>query len=121
MTMTTLSAREERGVAIAKSAKIARRGECYLVPSQSGNRKYSVFPKREKPFCSCRDHEATGADCKHSYAVRYFLQAEQHADGSVTVTETMTVTERQTYQQDRPAYDAAQPREKPHVLQLARE
>jgi transposase len=115
-----LSNREQRGVLIATTMKISKRGDCYLVPSQSCNRKYSVFPEREKPFCSCPDHEATGQNCKHIFAALYTIQREKNPDGTETVTETLIV-QKTTYQQDWPNYNAAQTTEKEWFRKLLAE
>ena len=52
--------RQERGMMIAATTKLTRKGEAWQVPSQAGNgTKYVVHP--EKGYCSCPDHDATGA------------------------------------------------------------
>jgi hypothetical protein len=53
--------------------------------------------------------------CKHIHAVEYTLRRKENADGSVTTTQTVTVTEtkkRRTYPQVWPAYNRAQTNEK---------
>ncbi len=104
------SAGEQRGLTIAATLKLANEQDgWWTVPSQTGNgKKYVVCLERKTPFCSCPDHEATGKDCKHIYAVRYVLERELDENGNVTVTETLTVTKRKTYKQDWPNYDLAQ-------------
>jgi transposase len=96
-----MNAREERGLVIAATQKLTQKGKVWLVPSQNGKGKYTVCPDHDSPFCSCPDHEETGQPCKHVYAVRYTLDRDQQADGTVTETRTMTFTEKKTY---RPAY-----------------
>src|SRR2546421_244390 len=103
-----LSNREQRGVLIATTMKLTHRGNCWIVPSQTGHGKYHVFPKRKKPFCNCPDHEETGENCKHIFAAMYAIQRETNPDGTETVTETVIVQKR--YTQDWPAYNAAQTR-----------
>jgi hypothetical protein len=119
MTTTT---REQRGLAIAATCKINKSGESYLVPSQSGNGKYTVNVG-DQPHCSCPDHETTGSSCKHIFAVKYFIQRELNFDGSVTVTEAVQVTavRKTTYKQQWPAYNAAQTNEKREFLILLRD
>jgi len=60
--------------------------------------------------------------CKHIYAVEYTVRQKANADGSTTVTETLTVSatveKRTTYKQDWPAYNAAQVNERRHFLSL---
>lgn len=56
--------------------------------------------------------------CKHIYAVRFTLQSQSNRDGTVTVTETLTVERKTTYPQNWPAYNAAQSVEKDRVQEL---
>ena len=53
-------------------------------------------------------------NCKHIFAVTYVMKREQNADGSETVTKSVTVTaaRRTTYPQNWAAYNAAQTNEK---------
>jgi len=65
--------------------------------------------------CTCPDYETRQQTCKHIFAVTYVMKREEHADGSTTVTKSITVTattERTTYPQNWPAYNAAQMNEK---------
>jgi transposase len=52
-------------------------------------------------------------DCKHIFAARFVLRRERNADGSTTVTKsvTLTATERTTYPQNWSAYNEAQTNE----------
>jgi transposase len=115
--------REQRGLAIAATCKIDHKGGVYLVPSQSGNKKYTVCPDPESPHCSCPDHETRGVVCKHIFAVQFAIQRELSPDGTETLTKTMTVTEtvkRQTYPQKWKEYNAAQVNEKDEFKLLLR-
>ena len=108
-------AREQRGQDIAKVAVLARRPDgAWLVPSMSGNGKYTVNVGTDKPTCTCPDCE-NGFKCKHIYAVEVVMKREttRNVDGSTTVTETVAVkaTKKTTYPQDWPAYNAAQTNE----------
>jgi len=112
--------RRQRGVEIAKVARIDRRGENYLVPSMSGNGRYVVDPVAVT--CTCPDHEQRGCKCKHLYAVEVMASREitRNTDGTTTVTETVAIkaTKRTTYPQNWPAYNAAQTTEKKHFQSL---
>lgn len=111
--------RQQRGLQIAATAKIAKKGSAWLVPSQSGKGRYTVCPDPQMPHCTCPDHSDGGHRCKHIIAVEYVLLRESNADGSTTVTETITVQQvRKTYPQDWRAYNAAQTREKEQFLDL---
>ena len=110
--------REQRGLVIAAVCKIVQKGKAWLVPSLNSAAKYTVIPDEQAPHCSCLDHETRGCICKHIFAVRCVINREQEADGSETITKTMTITEtttkRPTYPQNWPAYNAAQTNEKRH-------
>jgi transposase len=114
-------ARQQRGMEIAATAKITRKGEAWLVPSQTGKgNRYTVIPSKDAPHCSCPDHETRGVKCKHLFAVEYVMRREENSDGTATVTETLTVSEtvRKTYPQNWKAYNAAQTSEKETFLKL---
>jgi transposase len=111
-----IEGRKQRGLEIAAITKIAKSDDgCWWVPSQSQKMlKYRVTLGPEC-HCSCPDHEERGCKCKHVYAVEYAIKREQNADGSETVTESVTVSaskHRPTYPQNWPAYNEAQTNEK---------
>ena len=119
-----IEVRKQRGLEIAALARIDKQNDVYLVPSQTDPRhpKYKVRYSTDRPTCDCPDHETRGCRCKHIYAVEYFIRREHHADGSTTVTETVTVSKtRKTYAQDWPNYNAAQVNEKKHFRDLLRD
>ena len=115
-----MSERQQKALAIAAKSKIAKKGDVWLVPSQSGNGSYKVNnTDPDWPTCTCPDFELRRIHCKHIYAVEIVVEREQSitetTDGDVTtttVTESVKVTKRVTYKQDWPAYDAAQTNEK---------
>src|SRR5215216_2937959 len=119
----SMSLREAKGREIADRARIVKSGNLYIVPSQSGGKKYKVDPVAGS--CSCPDFDFTQAKCKHMFAVEFTVQRERKtvtetkADGSTqtTVTETVTV-KRKTYPQDWPAYNMAQTKEKAIFLYM---
>jgi transposase len=117
-----VTARRTRGMEIAALFKLTQRPDGdWVVPSQVGKGRYTVRPGNE-PHCTCPDHELRGQKCKHIYAVEFTAKREetQNADGSTTVTETVTVTatKKTTYAQDWPAYNAAQVNEQDEFLSL---
>lgn len=121
--MDATEARKQRGLAIAAISKIEQQAGRWVVPSQHGKGRYIVDIDRPEPRCSCPDFEERGQPCKHVFAVQYVVQRETGADGSLTVTETLTlakqtVAPRKTYKQVWTAYDAAQTTEKRHVQAL---
>src|SRR4051794_30380755 len=96
--------REQKGLEIAATAKIERKGAAWLVPSQSGKGRYTVVPHAETPHCSCPDHQDGGHVCKHLIAVQYVLRRETYPDGTITITEAV----RKTYVQHLSSYNRAQ-------------
>jgi transposase len=120
--------REQRGLMIAALCRISQKSDgTFVVPSQSGNGSYEVClnpPTPSTPMCTCPDYEERGQPCKHVYAVQFIIQRETNPDGSVTLTRTLTLTEKTTvaakptYKQVWPAYNAAQTNEKKHFQEL---
>ena len=120
---TTTNPREHRGLIIAATSRITKKGTAWLVPSQSGKgKKYTVCPDPTNPHCTCPDHETRGCKCKHIFAVEIVMKREESEDGSTMVTETVTITDtivkRKTYPQQWAAYNEAQTHEKEHFLDL---
>lgn len=109
--------REIKGLQIAATSNLTRKGNVWSVPSQAGKGKYTVNPDPASPRCDCPDFECRQTRCKHILAVEYTLQREQTADGQTVVTETVKVT-RKTYTQNWPAYNAAQTHEKSELQAL---
>ena len=114
--------RKQRGLEIAAVIRIDRKGKDYIVPSMSGNGRYTVNPKGRT--CTCPDF-ASGCKCKHQFAVEFAMKRETiiNADGSETVTETVELkaTKKTTYTQDWPAYNAAQTNEQDQFRRLLSE
>ena len=102
-----MDAREQRGVdlAVAVLARIREERDHWIVPSQSGAGRYSVWLAEQR--CSCPDNQVRRVKCKHIFAVEYAIQHRVEADGTETVTEAVRVT----YSQDWSAYNAAQSEE----------
>jgi hypothetical protein len=116
-----MNAREERGLILAATAKIVRKGKAWLVPSQTDSgKKYTVVPDDETPYCSCPDHEEHGGMCKHLYAVAVTMKREEAADGTITETKTITLTQKTTYRprESWPLYNLAACEEKRRFLTL---
>ena len=118
-----MDTREERGKAIAAAKKIKQSSKTlWLVPSQSGPGQYAVnLANAEAPVCSCPDFEQRQQPCKHIYAVAYFVVGQKNPDGSTTITETLTLTKRQNYPQNWPAYNRAQTTEQDKFQELLRD
>ncbi len=108
-----MEAREERGIVIAATKKLNRKGDLWIVPSQNAGGSY-VVEAGEKPSCTCPDHETHGGKCKHVFAVEYTILRETNGKGETTVTESVKVT----YSQSWSAYNSAQVNEKERVAML---
>ena len=109
--------REERGLIIAALCKLNRTADGWLVPSQTaGNTIYRVDPV--KHTCTCPDHVESGHKCKHQFAVEITIKREFHSDGTVTDTESITLTKKTSYKQNWAAYNNAQSTEKDRVQEL---
>lgn len=110
----TMDLRQHKGLEIAALSKINRKGEIYLVPSQSGNGQYKV--KLGPDECACPDFQTNKQKCKHIYAVEYMLQRE---NGKPTpLTEAVLPLRAKQYTQNWPAYRLAQINEKAKLQQL---
>jgi Transposase DDE domain len=102
--------RQQRGMQIAAIGGARIEGGSWRVDSQTGpGRKYRVNPRAES--CTCPDHEATNARCKHVWAVVFTMTATETPEGTVT-------TARVTYAQDWPSYNRAQVEEKESFMRL---
>lgn len=112
--------RETKALEIAARTKLIRKGDLWIVPSQSEPKKYTVNYNDETPRCTCPDFEFRQARCKHVLAVEITLKREIASDGKTqTVTETVTV--KKTYSQQWSSYNKAQTNEKAHFLAFLHE
>lgn len=109
--------REERGRALAATAKIREARGRWTVPSATHAGSYVVdLSAEDGPTCSCPDFELRRTRCKHIHAVEFTIIRETAPDGTVTETRSVRVT----YSQNWPAYNAAQTNEKDRVEKLLR-
>jgi transposase len=109
--------REQKGLEIAATKKVARKGDSWIVPSTSSNSKYKVRLHPTSPHCTCPDFEQRSVKCKHIFAVEYTLQREQ----SGKVQPPIAKPARPTYKQQWTAYNAAQIHEKARFQVLLHE
>jgi transposase-like protein len=84
-----------RGYAIiAKGDKITQLDhETFLVPSQSKNIKYQVRKVNGEWHCECLDHQYRLVQCKHIYAVQFWLSLKRKLQ-----KETITIKTPEAYQ-----------------------
>lgn len=119
-----VDAREKRGRHIAETVRIKRKGDQYVVPSQTRGTRGSVYlvdlTAENGPTCTCLDHEERGHRCKHIHAVEYAIIMEQTADEDGAPVTTITRVSRVTYKQNWPVYNAAQTSERDHFVRLLR-
>ncbi len=113
-----LDERQQRGIAIAATARLVKKGAGWLVPSQSLPTKYTVVLNEDGGYCSCPDHARTGRACKHQIAVQLVIKRELNADGEVEVTGGFRIT---YAQQSWSAYNHGQTQERDLFMRLFRE
>src|ERR1700691_5802937 len=75
-----MEARQQRGMEIAATTRIVKKGDQWAVPSQSLNGKYTVTKNADGYQCTCPDHELRQIKCKHAFAVEFAMKREYHAD-----------------------------------------
>jgi transposase len=107
-----LEIRKQRGMEIARTCKITKRGSRWIVPSQSGHGTYSIIVKRGLPICDCPDCQSREIKCKHIWAVEMAITKQIDQKGNVTVTKRLT------YSQNWEAYDQAQTKQKGMFMEL---
>lgn len=95
--------RQIKGLEIARKHDIKPTKDGWLVKSQSSEDCYKVT---EDFVCTCPDSQKRNTTCKHSFAVRYYLQVEKDSPEGVKIEKV-----RLTYPQAWKAYDAAQTNE----------
>lgn len=115
--------REQRGMELAATRIIIQKKGVWLVPSQSGAKEKYQVSLGDAPSCTCPDHETRGVKCKHIFAATLVMKREQNADGSTTITEsvTFTATKQTTYPQKWSAYNDAQTHEQDRFQSLLAE
>jgi transposase/predicted nucleic acid-binding Zn finger protein len=108
-----MSEREQKALVIAAKSKVAKKGDVWLVPSQSNNGHYIVAS--DLKHCTCPDYELRQRDCKHILATEIVIERERRvtetSDGQ-TKTTTIRESVKVTYKQEWTAYNTAQTNEK---------
>ena len=111
----TMDSRQHKGLEIAALSKINRKGETYLVPSQSGNGQYKVQLGPDE--CACPDFQTNKQKCKHIYAVEFVIQRETPSDTPPKIPD-VPLRSKTFYSQNWPAYRLAQINEKSKFQEL---
>src|SRR3989338_4761542 len=106
--------RKERGREIAKTSRITKNGNKWIVPSQSGAGAYTVVSNGFEASCTCPDYEVRRCKCKHIWSVQLTVTKEVDTEGNVTITKTV----RKTYAQDWHNYNISQQVEKEQFMKL---
>jgi transposase len=111
--------RKQKGLEIAATAKIIKKGNSWSIPSQSGKGRHTVRLQVRDLFCTCADYETNGCKCKHIYAVEFFRQRSgKRTSKAKPDREPIKPASRKTYSQDWRAYNAAQTSEKERFVEL---
>src|SRR5437870_3171667 len=84
--------REQNGRDMAATLRLDRAGSLWIVPSRTGNGRYTV--DRGAGTCKCPDYELRRRRCKHLWAVEFALCAKQtnSAMRAKRPIETLTVS-----------------------------
>jgi transposase len=110
--------RQQKGMVIAATARLVKKGAGWLVPSQSEATKYTVVLNEEGGFCTCPDHAKTGRACKHQIAVQLVVKREMNEEGDIELKAGFRIT---YAQQSWSAYNEAQTEERDLFMKLFRE
>lgn len=117
-----MDTRQQQALEIAAKAKLTRKGDLWLVPSQSKPKRYTVDPNPQAPNCNCPDFEERQLPCKHIFAVEIVEQREYSNEReTLAATDTEPTTPKKTYTQDWSNYNKAQTNEKAHFLAFLHE
>ena len=100
--------RQERGIIIAAHCKLHQQDGKWFVPSQSGDKRYTIDPVQST--CTCPDHQESGYKCKHLYAVEFAMKREAEQRRIDNRDKDNNLTEKETYKQNWPAYNPLRPR-----------
>src|SRR5690348_6971522 len=90
--------RELKGLEIAARCRIDFKDGAWLVPSQSGNGRYTVKLWAPGPTCTCEDFQLRQEVCKHIHAAR--LVQERDHGGKAPKLDTEAVPKKPTYPQN---------------------
>ncbi len=113
--------RHIRGIELAETRTIIRKGGLWIVPSETGKRTYRVHLMPKVASCTCPDFEKHGQACKHIVAACVMqIKQEKNANGTTTVTErfVFAAEKKTTYPQNWPAYNKAQTNEQDKFMSL---
>jgi hypothetical protein len=97
-----MDSREQRGLEIAARFHVSQQNGKWVVPSQSGNGKYTVNLNEQN--CSCPDHETRGVKCKHMFAVEFTIERERGITHTTDGDTTTRELQRRGCEQLRPHY-----------------
>ena len=112
-----LDSRQLKGLEIASTMRLRKKGSTWRVPSQNGKEEsYAVQLTLDGFSCTCADNEIHNEKCKHIHAVEFSSRRETLRDGTPISTNAL----RPTYAQNWTAYNAAQTNEKARVMELLR-
>jgi len=111
-----MSEREQKALVIAARSNVAKKGDTWLVPSQSNHGHYVV--DSDLLHCTCPDYLKRQLPCKHILATEFVVERERNVtkagDGTTTVIETVRLRYKQVWS----AYNSAQTNEKARFLAL---
>lgn len=62
--------RQQKARQIVQTCTISKKGNAWIVPSQSGRGDYMVYQRATGFVCTCPDYELRQVECKHCIAVQ---------------------------------------------------
>lgn len=105
--------RLQRGIVMAATKRITRKGSTWIVPSESSGGSYTVNLHESTPTCTCEDCETNRKKCKHIWAAEFTRDREAGVNRHIPlITKEPIRGKRRTYPQVWPAYNRAQMEEK---------
>ncbi len=112
--MIDMDRRQLRGLQIARTGKVQKDFDGWIVPSQSDEGK--TYFVDENFVCNCPDCQKRKLTCKHAYAARYSIKVEVTTPKGAIVKE-----KRLTYPQAWSIYNKCQENEKQSFMELLKE
>lgn len=113
-----MDVRQHKGLEIAALFKIERKGDFYIVPSQTDKEtRYKVQIGPQLDSCTCPDFLNYQTKCKHVYAAEFASQRESPTQQPQQLTE-VPIRSKTAYPQNWPAYRLAQMYEKARFQEL---
>lgn len=110
--------RRIKGLEIAATTRLTKKGAAWIVPSQSLNGTYVVSEKDGSHTCTCQDFELHKKKCKHQWAVQFTIERESSLAAPIG---PLPKIQRKSYSRNWTQYNLSQVHEKDIFRHLLRE